>query len=212
MSRERIRVATVERGDLVRDVSAQGNIVAAFSPTLTSPARGTARVDVNPGEVVERGPGPRPRGLSRRWRVGWRRSVPGCFRYRPTSSGSGSWRSSRRSRASRTSVCSRWSSRRPSGRMDRAERHAPRGTAQRRRVREGPGRACEGHGFEARPGSRRSRLRGRDARVRDPAPRVAGRAPAARRGGSRAPGRRAGHPLAGRRSGLAGSRSTTATR
>jgi HlyD family secretion protein len=55
VSIERIRVATVERGDLVRDVSAQGNIVAAFSPTLTSPARGTARVDVNPGEVVERG-------------------------------------------------------------------------------------------------------------------------------------------------------------
>ncbi len=55
VSMERIRVATVVRGDLVRDVSAQGNIVAAFSPTLTSPARGTARVDVNPGEVVERG-------------------------------------------------------------------------------------------------------------------------------------------------------------
>jgi HlyD family secretion protein len=51
----RIRLGTVSRGDLVRDVSAQGSIVAAFSPTLTSSARGTARVSVNPGEVVERG-------------------------------------------------------------------------------------------------------------------------------------------------------------
>jgi HlyD family secretion protein len=55
VSRARIRVGTVVRGDLVRDISAQGSIVAAFSPTLTSPARGTVRVDVNPGEVVERG-------------------------------------------------------------------------------------------------------------------------------------------------------------
>jgi HlyD family secretion protein len=54
-SRARIRVGTVTRGDLVRDISAQGNIVAAFSPTLTSPARGTVRVEVNPGTVVERG-------------------------------------------------------------------------------------------------------------------------------------------------------------
>jgi HlyD family secretion protein len=51
----RLRLATVSRGDLIRDVSAQGSIVAAFSPTLTSSARGTARVAVNPGEVVERG-------------------------------------------------------------------------------------------------------------------------------------------------------------
>jgi len=51
----RIRIGTVSRGDLIRDVSAQGSIIAAFSPTLTSPARGTARVEVHPGEVVERG-------------------------------------------------------------------------------------------------------------------------------------------------------------
>ncbi|MCZ6727694.1 MAG: HlyD family efflux transporter periplasmic adaptor subunit [Acidobacteria bacterium] len=51
----RIRIGTVSRGDLIRDVSAQGSIIAAFSPTLTSPVRGTARVEVHPGEVVERG-------------------------------------------------------------------------------------------------------------------------------------------------------------
>ena len=55
VSMSRLRVGTVTRGDLIRDVSAQGSIVAAFSPTLTSSARGTARVGVNPGEVVERG-------------------------------------------------------------------------------------------------------------------------------------------------------------
>jgi len=55
VSMARLRIGSVTHGDLIRDVSAQGNIVAAFSPTLTSPARGTARVDVNPGEVVARG-------------------------------------------------------------------------------------------------------------------------------------------------------------
>lgn len=54
-SRARIRIGVVTRGDLVRDISAQGNIVAAFSPTLNSPARGVVAVEVNPGEVVARG-------------------------------------------------------------------------------------------------------------------------------------------------------------
>ena len=31
---DRIRVATVTRGDLVRDVSVQGRVIAAVSPTL----------------------------------------------------------------------------------------------------------------------------------------------------------------------------------
>jgi HlyD family secretion protein len=51
----RVRLATVTRGDLVRDVSVQGNVVAAFRPTLVSPARGTVRVDVKPGQVVAAG-------------------------------------------------------------------------------------------------------------------------------------------------------------
>jgi len=55
VSMSRVRLGTVSAGDLIRDVSAQGSIVAAFSPTLTSSARGTARVGVNPGEVVEQG-------------------------------------------------------------------------------------------------------------------------------------------------------------
>ena len=34
VSRERLRTAVVTRGDLVRDVSVQGRVVAAVSPTL----------------------------------------------------------------------------------------------------------------------------------------------------------------------------------
>lgn len=51
----RLRFATVSRGDLVREVAVQGSVVAAFRPTLTSPARGVANVEVQPGQVVERG-------------------------------------------------------------------------------------------------------------------------------------------------------------
>ena len=55
IARSRVRIATVERGDLVREVSVQGSVVAAFSPTLVSPARGIATVLVRAGEVVEAG-------------------------------------------------------------------------------------------------------------------------------------------------------------
>ena len=51
----RLRFATVTQGDLVREVAVQGSVVAAFRPTLTSPARGVVRVEVQPGQVVERG-------------------------------------------------------------------------------------------------------------------------------------------------------------
>jgi len=51
----RIRLGTVTRGDLVRDVSVQGNIVAAFRPTLITPARGIVHVEVKPGQVVAAG-------------------------------------------------------------------------------------------------------------------------------------------------------------
>jgi len=51
----RIRVGEVTRGDLVREVAVQGNVVAAFSPTLVAPARGVVVVSVRAGEVVEAG-------------------------------------------------------------------------------------------------------------------------------------------------------------
>lgn len=50
-----LRFGQVTRGDLVREVAVQGSVVAAFRPTLTSPARGVVRVEVQAGQVVERG-------------------------------------------------------------------------------------------------------------------------------------------------------------
>ena len=49
---ERIRTATVIRGDLVRDVSVQGRVVAAVSPTLYATASGSITLEVEAGEQV----------------------------------------------------------------------------------------------------------------------------------------------------------------
>lgn len=49
---ERIRTATVTRGNLVRDVSAQGRVVAAVSPTLYATASGTITLNIDAGERV----------------------------------------------------------------------------------------------------------------------------------------------------------------
>ncbi len=51
----RIRVGEVTRGDLVREVAVQGNVVAAFSPTLFSPAQGIARLLVAAGQKIDQG-------------------------------------------------------------------------------------------------------------------------------------------------------------
>jgi HlyD family secretion protein len=51
----RIRIATVERGDFVRDITLQGNIIAANSPKLYAPAMGTVTLMANPGELVNKG-------------------------------------------------------------------------------------------------------------------------------------------------------------
>lgn len=55
VSAERIRLATVERGTLVRDLNVQGRVVAAVSPTLYSPATGTVTLNVLPGDTVTEG-------------------------------------------------------------------------------------------------------------------------------------------------------------
>lgn len=56
ISRERLRLSTVRIGELTRDVSVQGRIVAAVSPTLFAPADGTITLEVDAGdEVVEGG-------------------------------------------------------------------------------------------------------------------------------------------------------------
>jgi HlyD family secretion protein len=51
----RVRIAEVKRGDLVRDISAEGRVIAANSPTLYAIAGGTVTLHVVAGDVVKKG-------------------------------------------------------------------------------------------------------------------------------------------------------------
>jgi len=53
--RDRLRVAQVVRADLVRDVSVQGRVIAAISPSLFAPVAGTITLLVDAGAAVEQG-------------------------------------------------------------------------------------------------------------------------------------------------------------
>ncbi len=53
--RERLRIATVRHGNLVRDVSVEGRVVAAVSPTLFASASGTITLLVESGKEVQVG-------------------------------------------------------------------------------------------------------------------------------------------------------------
>jgi len=55
VSYSRIRIATVDQGEFIRDVSLQGNIIAANSPKLYAPALGTVTLLSNPGQLVQKG-------------------------------------------------------------------------------------------------------------------------------------------------------------
>lgn len=55
LSRNQMQFATVQRGDLVRDISVQGRIVAANAPTLYSQEIGQVQLFKQPGEVVSKG-------------------------------------------------------------------------------------------------------------------------------------------------------------
>jgi HlyD family secretion protein len=55
VSRDRLRIATVTRGDFLSDVAAQGTVVAAVSPTLYAPAAGTVTLARNAGDAVKKG-------------------------------------------------------------------------------------------------------------------------------------------------------------
>ncbi len=55
IDRSRIRIAKVEKGTLVRDVVADGRVVAANSPTLYAIAAGTVDFHVRPGDKVVHG-------------------------------------------------------------------------------------------------------------------------------------------------------------
>lgn len=54
-SAERLRIAEVKRGNLTRDISAQGRVVAAVSPTLYAPNGGIVTLAVQAGDKVEKG-------------------------------------------------------------------------------------------------------------------------------------------------------------
>ncbi|MFI4968856.1 MAG: efflux RND transporter periplasmic adaptor subunit [Lysobacterales bacterium] len=54
-SAARLRIAEVKRGTLTRDVSVQGRVVAAVSPTLYARSAGTVTLDVHAGDKVKKG-------------------------------------------------------------------------------------------------------------------------------------------------------------
>ena len=52
---ERLRMATVQKGHYVRDVAAQGTVVAAVDPTLFAISAGTVSYSVHAGDAVQKG-------------------------------------------------------------------------------------------------------------------------------------------------------------
>ncbi len=55
VARSRLSIATVERGSFVRDIAADGQVVAAVSPTLYANALGTVTLKVHAGDAVSKG-------------------------------------------------------------------------------------------------------------------------------------------------------------
>jgi HlyD family secretion protein len=55
VDRSRLSMATVERGNFVRDIAADGQVVAAVSPTLYANALGTVTLKVHAGDTVSKG-------------------------------------------------------------------------------------------------------------------------------------------------------------
>jgi HlyD family secretion protein len=55
VSAERLRIAEVSQGTLLRDAAVNGRVVAAVSPTLYAPAAGTITLAIAAGDRVDRG-------------------------------------------------------------------------------------------------------------------------------------------------------------
>ncbi|HEX5960679.1 MAG TPA: efflux RND transporter periplasmic adaptor subunit [Rhodanobacteraceae bacterium] len=55
VSASRLQLATVERGAFVRDIAADGRVVAAVSPTLYANAGGAVALEVHAGDKVKKG-------------------------------------------------------------------------------------------------------------------------------------------------------------
>lgn len=54
VSRDRVRIAAITRGDLTREISVLGRVVAAVSPTVYSPADGTITLLIEAGHEVSK--------------------------------------------------------------------------------------------------------------------------------------------------------------
>lgn len=54
VDRSRLTIATVERGSFIRDIAADGQVVAAVSPTLYANALGTVTLKVHAGDTVSK--------------------------------------------------------------------------------------------------------------------------------------------------------------
>jgi HlyD family secretion protein len=54
VSLDRVRIATITRGDFIRDISVLGRVVAAVKPTVYSPADGTISLAVEAGHEVKK--------------------------------------------------------------------------------------------------------------------------------------------------------------
>lgn len=54
VSLERVRIATITRGDFIRDISVLGRVIAAIKPTVYSPADGTISLEVEAGHEVKK--------------------------------------------------------------------------------------------------------------------------------------------------------------
>ncbi|MBC7663065.1 MAG: biotin/lipoyl-binding protein, partial [Caulobacter sp.] len=55
VSLDRLGLDDVSRGPFVRDIQAEGRVVAAFSPTLFAPAAGAVTLQVHAGDSVKKG-------------------------------------------------------------------------------------------------------------------------------------------------------------
>ena len=55
VSLHRVRIATITRGDFIRDISVLGRVIAAVRPTVYSPADGTITLEVEAGHEVSKG-------------------------------------------------------------------------------------------------------------------------------------------------------------
>ena len=55
IARDRVRIATITRGDFTREISVLGRVVAAISPTVYSPADGTITLLIEAGNEVKEG-------------------------------------------------------------------------------------------------------------------------------------------------------------